>query len=119
MTIIAPPPPAEAAPPLLTPSARTALRAVLVAVAAVLVAGTVVFLGVAGWGVSAVRVVADTKNLPIDMRSLVIDTGDVASAVRITTDRGTREPTVAMRQVRSTQSAAHNLVVTEDAGGTR
>jgi hypothetical protein len=96
MTFIAPPPPApptEATPPPLTPGGRTALR--------------------------AVRVVADTKILSADMRSLVIDTGDVASAVRITTDRGTREPTVAMRQVRSTPSAAHNLVVTEDAGGTQ
>jgi Putative adhesin len=122
MTTIAPPPlapPAEPAPPPLTPRARTALRAVLVAVAAVLVAGLVVFLGVAAWGVSAVRVVADTKNLPVDMTSLVVNTGDVASAVRITTDRDTREPTITMRQVRSTRSAVHSLAVSEDAGATR
>jgi hypothetical protein len=69
--------------------------------------------------VSAVRVVADTKNLPVDMRSLVINTGDVASAIRITADRDTREPTITMRQVRSTRSAAHSLAVSEDAGVTR
>jgi hypothetical protein len=122
MTTIAPPPPAppaEPAPPPLTPGGRTALRAILVAVAAVIVVGSVISLAVAAWGVSAVRVVADTKSLPADMRSLVINTGDVASAVRITTDRDTREPTIAMRQVRSTRSAAHSLVVTENAGATR
>jgi hypothetical protein len=122
MTTIAPPPPAppaKSAPPPLSPGRRTALRAILVAVAAVIVVGSVASLAVAAWGVSAVRVVADTKSLPADTRSLVIDTGDVASAVRITTDRDTREPTIAMRQVSSTQSAAHSLVVTEDAGVTR
>ncbi|WP_319448992.1 MULTISPECIES: DUF4097 family beta strand repeat-containing protein [unclassified Mycobacterium] len=119
MTTIAPPPPAPPAPPPLTPRARTALRAVLVAVAAVLVAGMVIFLGVAAWGVSAVRVVADTKNLPVDMRSLVINTGDLASAIRIATDPDTREPTITMRQVRSTRTAAHSLAVSEDAGTTR
>jgi hypothetical protein len=122
MTIIAPPPPAkpaESAPPPLSPGGRTALRAVLVAVAAIFVAGTVGSLGVAAWGVSAVRVVADSKNLPVDMRSLTIDTADVASAVRIITDRDAREPTVAMRQVRSTRSTEHSLVVTGDQAGTR
>ncbi len=122
MTIIAPPPPAipaAPAPPPLSPRGRTGLRAVLIAVAAVLIAGTVASLGIAAWGISAARVVADTKNLPADMRSLTIDTADVASAVRIVSDRDARVPTVAMRQVRSTRSMEHSLVVSGDQGGTR
>jgi hypothetical protein len=122
VTTIAPPPPAPPAqptPPPLTPRTRTALRATLVAAAAVLVAAAVIALGIAAWGVTAVRVVADTKNLPVGMSSLVINTGDVASAIRITTDRDIREPTITMRQVRSTRSAVHSLTVSEDAGATR
>lgn len=122
MTIVAPPPPAppsESVPPPLTPGGRTAARIALVAVAAVVVAGTVVALALVGWATSTVRVVADTKNLPVDLRTLTIDTGDVASAVRIVTDRDAREPTVSMRQVKSTRSAADGLLVTGNGDGTR
>ena len=122
MTIVAPPPPAtptEPAPPPLTPGGRTAVRIALVTVAAVAVAGTVAALALAGWATSAVRVVADTTKLPADLRTLTIDTGDVASAVRIVTDRDAREPTVSMRQVKSTRSTADGLLVTGDADGTR
>jgi Putative adhesin len=87
--------------------------------AAVLVVGCVAAIGVAAWGVGAMRVVADSKNLPVDTRSLVVNTGDVASAIRITTDRDSHQPTITIGQVRSTRSAAHSLTVTEDAGVTR
>ena len=107
MTIIAPPPPAppaEPAPPTLTPGGRTALRAFVVVIATVLVSGTVLTLGVIALGVSALRVVADTKSLPTDMRSLVIDTGGIPAAVRITTARDAAEPRAELRLLKSAQN---------------
>ena len=89
MTTVAPPPPAPpfnpppASPPL-APGGRTAIRVLLIAVASVLVLGTVGTLGVAAWGLSTFRVVTDSKPLPSAMRSLVVDTGQLPVAVRIT-----------------------------------
>lgn len=122
MTTIAPPPPAppaESAPPPLTPGGRSALRVVLVVVAAVLVAGTVVSLGVAAWGLSTLRVVADEKSLPKDMRALIVDTGDTPAAVRLTTDRDATEPRASMRIVNSPRGADQTLSVTQESGRTR
>jgi len=122
MTTIAPPPPAppaEPAPAPLTPGGRTALRGLLVIVAAVLVAGTVVSLGVAAWGVSRIRVVADEKSLPKDMKALIIDTGDIPAAVRLTTDRDAAEPRASMRIVNSPNGGDQTLVVTQESGRTR
>jgi hypothetical protein len=95
------------------------LRAIIVVVAAVLVAGTVVSLGVTAWGLSGVRVVADEKSLPKDMRALIIDTGDIPAAVRLTTDRDAAEPRASMRIVNSPRGGDQTLVVTQDSDGTR
>ena len=121
MTTIAPPsPPAPAsAPPPLSPGGRTAVRAALVIAAAVLVVGTVVTLSVAAWGISNFRVITDSKVLPTAMRSLVVDTGSVPVAVRITTDREAREPRVDLRMVNSTRAGANPLAVSTDRADTR
>lgn len=120
MTTIAPPPPppAPARPPL-SPGARTATRALIVVVAAVLVVGTVVSLGVAAFGVSSLRVVADSKDLPNDIRSLVIDTGDLPAAVRITTDPDATAPRAELRLLKSERVGEHALTVAMDGPSAR
>lgn len=125
MTTIAPPPPAPpfnpppASPPPLSPGGRTAIRVLLIAVASVLVLGSVGTLGVAAWGLSTFRVVTDSKPLPKAMRSLVVDTGQLPVAVRITADRAATEPRADMRMVNSTRAGSHPLTVTDDSAGTR
>jgi hypothetical protein len=125
VTTIAPPPPAPpvnpppASPPSLSPGGRTAIRVLLIAAAAVLVLGGVGTLGVAAWGVSAFRVVTDSKPLPSTMRSLVVDTGQLPVAVRITSDRGAGEPHADMRMINSARAGSHPLTVTNDSTGTR
>lgn len=119
MTIIAPPPPASPAPPPLTPGGRTAMRIFLVIAASVVVVGTVLTLGATAWGVSTFRVVADVTEFPSDTRSLVIDTGEGASAVRLATDRTLREPRVSMRLLKSARSGEHTLQVDQDGKTTR
>ncbi len=124
MTTVAPPPPAPpfnpppASPPL-APGGRTAIRVLLIAVASVLVLGTVGTLGVAAWGLSTFRVVTDSKPLPSAMRSLVVDTGQLPVAVRITADRGATEPRADMRMINSARAGSHPLTVTNDSTGTR
>ena len=120
MTTIAPPPPAPATPPPpLSPGGRTAFRFVLIAAAAVLVVGTLISLGVVAWGVAGFRVITDSKPLPSAMRSVVVDTGSVPVAIRITTDREAREPRADLRMVNSTRAGANPLAVNTDATGTR
>jgi hypothetical protein len=120
VTTIAPPPPAPATPPPpLSPGGRTAFRLALVAAAAVLVVGTLVSLGVLAWGVASFRVITDSKPLPVAMRSVVVDTGSVPVAVRITADREVREPRADLRMVNSTRAGANPLVVNADATAVR
>jgi Putative adhesin len=120
VTTIAPPPPAPATPPPpLSPGGRTAFRLALIAVAAVLVVGTLASLGTAAWGVASFRVITDSKPLPVAMRSVFVDTGSVPMAVRITTDRAAREPRADLRMVNSTRAGANPLVVNTDATNTR
>jgi hypothetical protein len=115
MTTIAPPPPAPATPPPpISPGGRTAVRVTLIVAAAVLVVGTVVTLGVMAWGISSFRVITDSKPLPAAMRSLVVNTGSVPVAVRITTDREAREPRADLRMVNSTRAGANPLAVSTD-----
>ena len=119
MTIIAPPaPPPVGPPPQLTPRGRRAVRVLLVAAAAVVALSVGVTLGVLSWGLSTFRVVTDAQSLPAGMRSLVIDTGAVPVAVRITADRRATEPRVNLRLVNSTRAADHPLSVSNDAVGT-
>lgn len=120
MTTIAPPPPAPATPPPpLSPGGRTAVRVTLIVAAAVLVVGTVVTLGVLALGISSFRVITDSKPLPSAMRSLVVDTGSVPVAVRITTDREAREPRADLRMVNSTRAGANPLAVSTDRADAR
>jgi hypothetical protein len=118
VTTIAPPPPAPPTPPL-SPGGRTAVRATLIAAAAVLVVGILVALSVAAWGISSFRVITDSKPLPSAMRSLVIHTGSLPAAVRITTDRDVREPRVDLRMVNSTAAAADPLAIGADGAEAR
>ena len=107
MTTIAPPPPAPpvnpppTSPPPLSPGGRTAIRVLLIAAAAVLVLGSVATLGVAAWGLSAFRVITDSKPLPPTMRSLIVDTGQLPVAVRITADPDAKQPRADMRMINS------------------
>lgn len=116
---VTPPPAPPSSPPPLSPGGRTAIRFLLIAAAAVLVVGTVGTLGVAAWGLSTFRVVTDSKPLPSTMRSLVVDTGQLPVAVRITADRNAGEPRADMRMINSTRAGSHPLTVTNDSAGTR
>lgn len=125
MTTIVPPPPAPpvapppASPPPLTPGGRTAIRALLVLSAAVLVLGSVGVLVAASFGLSTFRVITDRQPLPQAMRSLTVDTGQLPVAVRISADRGATEPRADMRMINSTRAGSHPLSVTTDDDGTR
>lgn len=127
MTTIAPPPPAPPSvppppptePPPLTPAGRTAIRVLIICVAAILLLGSIGALSVAAWGLSTFRVITDSKPLPTAMRSLVVDTGELPVAVRITADRAATEPRADMRMINSTRAGSHPLTVSNDPAGTR
>jgi Putative adhesin len=120
VTTIAPPPPAPAnPPPPLSPGGRTAVRMTLIVAAVVLVVGAVASLSTVAWGLSSFRVITDSKPLPAAMRSLVINTGSVPVAVRITADRDAREPRVDLRMVNSMRAGANPLMVNSDSSETR
>jgi hypothetical protein len=95
------------------------VRAFLVIAALVVVVGTALSLGLGSWVVSRFRVVASVTELPSDTSSLVIDTGQGASAVRLTTDRDVREPRVSMRMLTSGRSGERTLQVDRDGPTTR
>ncbi|KAA0095193.1 hypothetical protein CIW49_22145 [Mycolicibacterium sp. P1-18] len=113
MTTIAPP----SAPPPLTPGNRTALRALLVIFAAVLVIGCVAGLGVAAFGIASLRVSTDGKDLPRDMRSLVVDASDVS--VHLKSDPNATAARAELRTVGSSRAVPPSLDVTTDARQTR
>jgi hypothetical protein len=120
VTTIAPPPPAPVTPPPpLSPGGRTAFRIALIAAAAVLVVGTLASLGAVAWGIAGFRVITDSKPLPADMRSVIVDTGSVPVAVRITADREVREPRADLRMVNSTRAGANPLAVNTQGGDAR
>ncbi|WP_422745758.1 DUF4097 family beta strand repeat-containing protein [Mycobacterium sp. WMMD1722] len=119
MTAIAPPPAPPGNPPDLSPGGRKALRGGFIAAAAVIVVASLAALAVTAWGVSTVRVTADSRTLPATVRSLTIDTGDIPIAVRITDDRDAREPRLDLRLVNTTGSGEHHLTVSADGADTR
>jgi Putative adhesin len=124
VTTIAPPPappvtPQPGSAPPLSAGGRTVIRVLLIGAAAVLVLGSLGALSVAALGLSTFRVITDTKPLPPAMRSLVIDTGRLPVAVRITTDRAATEPRADMRMINSTRAGEHPLTVTADGADTR
>lgn len=113
MTTLTPRPPAPAGPPpQLSPRGRTVLRGMLIAAAAVVLAGTLVALAVTAWGVSTVRVNAEERDLSPALRALDIDTADVPVAIRIVADREAQNPRVSLRLVTASRGAAHRLTVT-------
>jgi hypothetical protein len=112
-TIVAPPAPTPAPPPL-TPGGRGLLRALVVVIAVVLVGGSVLALGVTAFGVSRFRVVAEQKALPADIRALVVDASQVPAAVKLTTDRDATEPKVSMRMVDAAQTDDQTMAITRD-----
>ena len=113
MTTIAHP----SAPPPLTPGNRTALRALLVIAASVLVVGCIAALGMAAFGIASLRVSTDGKNLPGDMRSLVIDASDVS--VHVKSDPNATAARADLRTVGSSRGVRPALDVTTDARQTR
>ncbi|GAA2431947.1 DUF4097 domain-containing protein [Mycolicibacterium llatzerense] len=107
--------PAPAAkPPTLSPGARSAIRTILVLVALVVTTSAALGLGGLAWGIGSVRVAANSETLPADLSSLTIDTGDLPTAIRITSDRNVREPRVRMRLLNSAQNDEQALKVTRN-----
>ncbi len=109
-------PAAAPAPPALSPGARTAIRTLLVLVALGVTVAAAAGLGGMAWGISAVRVAANSETLPADMSSLTIDTGDLPTAIRITSDRNVREPRVRMRLLNTAKDDQQALKVTRNGG---
>lgn len=109
--------PVPAAAPALSPGGRAAIRTLLVLVALVGTVSAAAGLGGLAWGISSVRVAAETKTLPADMSTLTIDTGDMPTAVRITSDRNVREPRVRMRLLNTSHDDQQALKMTR-AGST-
>lgn len=106
-------------PPPLSNGGRLGIRALLITAAAVLVLGSFGVLGAAAVGVGSTRVVTDSRALPATMRSLVITTGDIPMAIRITADPTVTEPRADLRMVTSTRAANQQLDVANGAEGTR
>ena len=61
-----------AAPPVLTPGGRSAMRSLLVVTAIVVTLSAAAGIGGLAWGISSVRVAAETETLPADFSSLTI-----------------------------------------------
>lgn len=105
---------APSGPPPLSPGGRSAIRTMLVLAAVVVTASAALGLGGLAWGLSSVRVAADTETLPTDLQSLTIDTGDTPAAVRIVSDRNVREPRVRMRLLNTAKNDEQALKVTRN-----
>lgn len=96
-------------PPDLSSGGRTALRAGVVIVAALVLLGSIGGLTAAAVGIGNTRVIADSQTLPASMRTLTINTGTVPMRVHIETDDDAREPRVDMRFVTVKQPGEQNL----------
>lgn len=108
--------PVPATAPALSPGGRSAIRTLLVLVALLGTVSAAAGLGGLAWGISSVRVAAETETLPADMSALTIDTGDMPTAVRITSDRNVREPRVRMRLLNTSRDDQQALKVTRTGG---
>lgn len=110
-------PPADTAtPPALTPGGRSAMRSLLVVTALVVTLSAAAGIGGLAWGISSVRVAAETETLPADFSSLTIDTGDLPTAIRIASDRNAHEPRVRMRLLNTAKDDHQALKVTRNGG---
>ncbi|CAN5802891.1 hypothetical protein BH10ACT9_BH10ACT9_36620 [soil metagenome] len=96
-------------PPDLSPGGRTALRAIVVIVAALALLCGVGGLTAAAVGIGNTRVIADNQSLPSSMRTLTIDTGAVPMRVHIESDDEAGEPRVEMRFVTVSQAGEQSL----------
>ena len=105
-----------ATPPALTPGGRSAMRSLLVVTAVVVTLSAAAGIGGLAWGISSVRVAAETETLPADFNSLTIDTGDMPTAIRITSDRNVNEPRVRMRLLNTAKDDHQALKVTRNGG---
>lgn len=105
-----------AAPPALTPGGRSAMRSLLVVTAIVVTLSAAAGIGGLAWGISSVRVAAETETLPADFSSLTIDTGNMPTAIRITSDRNVSEPRVRMRLLNTAKDDHQALQVTRNGG---
>ncbi|OBJ41050.1 hypothetical protein A5630_23595 [Mycolicibacterium mucogenicum] len=105
-----------ATPPALTPGGRSAMRSLLVVTAVVVTLSAAAGIGGLAWGISSVRVAAETETLPADFSSLTIDTGDMPTAIRITSDRNVNEPRVRMRLLNTAKDDHQALKVTRNGG---
>ncbi|TXH19220.1 MAG: hypothetical protein E6R06_24950 [Mycobacterium sp.] len=105
-----------ATPPVLTPGGRSAMRSLLVVTAIVVTLSTAAGIGGLAWGISSVRVAAETETLPADFSSLTIDTGNMPTAIRITSDRNVSEPRVRMRLLNTAKDDHQALQVTRNGG---
>lgn len=110
------PPAATATPPALTPGGRSAMRSLLVVTALVVTLSAAAGIGGLAWGISSVRVAAETETLPADFSSLTIDTGDLPTAIRIASDRNAHEPRVRMRLLNTAKDDHQALKVTRNGG---
>ncbi|MUL75695.1 DUF4097 family beta strand repeat-containing protein [Mycolicibacterium sp. CBMA 226] len=109
--------PAEpSGPPALSPGGRSAIRSLLVVTALVVTLSAAAGIGGVAWGISSVRVAAETETLPADFNALTIDTGDLPTAIRITSDRNVHEPRVRMRLLNTSQDDRQALKVTRNGG---
>lgn len=103
-------------PPALTPGGRSAMRSLLVVTAIVVTLSAAAGIGGLAWGISSVRVAAETETLPADFSSLTIDTGNMPTAIRITSDRNVSEPRVRMRLLNTAKDDHQALQVTRNGG---
>lgn len=110
------PPSDTATPPALTPGGRSAMRSLLVVTALVVTLSAAAGIGGLAWGISSVRVAAETETLPADFSSLTIDTGDLPTAIRIASDRNAHEPRVRMRLLNTAKDDHQALKVTRNGG---
>ncbi|MCV7241144.1 hypothetical protein [Mycolicibacterium celeriflavum] len=104
-------------PPIVSGGPRTAMRALLVAIAALVSGATLAGLGVLAFGIADSRIVTHTQALPADMQLLTIDTGEVPVAVRIVADDSATEPRVDLRMV--TRADGPPPAVITDSGSSR
>ncbi|MFZ0834329.1 MAG: DUF4097 family beta strand repeat-containing protein [Mycobacterium sp.] len=91
------------------------MRVLLVVIAALVSLCTLGSLGALAVELGGSRIITDTQSLPTGARSLTIDTGDCAAAVRLTVDADATEPRVEVRMV--TRTGDTQLTVANDAAG--
>jgi len=94
---------------------RTAIRVVLVVGACLVLLSTVGGLTAAAVGVAATRMVADSQPLSAQLRTVTVDTGDAATAVRIRSDASVQQPRVDLRFVTTNRDRRPALAVTSGA----